>query len=153
MFALLAGSFESSRDTRFEVFIVQDLILGPTVWLINVLDPTQRVELVGRTFVSATAQLHVTRGCEGVEMFFLLIAAIVAFPASLERKALGLCTGLVLAYALSVARLVALDYTLRHAPNTWEALHGLVLPLAPVIALAWFFLHWSSAGTSRVPAE
>jgi exosortase family protein XrtM len=148
-FAILMGSFEASRGTAFERFVVEDLILTPTVRLNNFLFPEDSVELVGRTFVSGNAKLNVTRGCEGIEMFLLLTAAIVAFPASRERRLIGLLIGFVLAYVLSIARLIALDYTLRHAPAAWESLHGLVLPLAPVIVIALYFLHWSSPGTAQ----
>ncbi len=144
-FGVLMGAFEASRGTAFERFIVEDALLKPTNRLINVLWPADHVELVGRTFVSGTTRMHVTRGCEGVEMFLLLSAAIIVYPASAKRRLVGLLLGFVLAYLLSAARLAALVYTLRHAPNTWESLHGLVLPLAPVLAIAWYFLRWSSA--------
>ena len=125
------GAFEASRGSGFERFVVEDVILRPTAGLINLIFPTDHVELVGRTFVSGGARMRVTRGCEGVEMFLLLSAAIVAFPASLKHRLKGLSIGFVLAYILSLARLTALVYTLRHAPDAWEALHGLILPLAP----------------------
>lgn len=150
-FALLMGSFEASRGTAFERFVVEDLILIPNARLIDFLWPADHVELVGRTFVSGGTKMRVTRGCEGIEMFLLLSAAIVAFPASLKRRLQGLLIGFVLAYILSLARLTALVFTLRHAPDAWEALHGLVLPLAPVIGMAWYFLHWSSISSAPKP--
>lgn len=150
-FAVLMGSFEASRGTAFERFVVEDLILVPTTHLIDLIWPADHVQLIGRTFVSGGTRLNITRGCEGIEMFLLLTAGVIAFPASLARRLEGLLMGSVLAYVLSVARLVALDYTLRHAPNAWEALHGLILPLAPVIFMAWYFLQWSSTATPRQP--
>ena len=149
-FTLLMGAFEASRGTAFERFVVERLILAPTTALIDGVTPTEHVELVGRTLVSPDgANLRVTRGCEGIEMFLLLIAAIGAFPATAERRLRGLLVGTILAYVLSVARLMALHYVLRYAPATWEALHGLVLPLAPVLALSIYFLHWSEEGRSQ----
>src|SRR5262249_41875209 len=88
------------------------------------------------------SNLRVTRGCEGVEMFLFLAAAIVAFPAGLVARARGLLIGSALAYALSITRLVALHYILRYSPTAWDALHGLVLPLGPVLILTLYFLHW-----------
>ena len=142
-FAILMGAFEVSRGTAFEKFLVQDLILMPTTHLVNVITPAEHVELVGRTLSSPASNLHVTRGCEGVEMFLLLIAAIIAFPASSKYRALGLCLGAILAYALSVSRLMALHYILRYSPHAWEALHGLILPLGPIVLMALFFMRWS----------
>jgi exosortase family protein XrtM len=150
LFALLAGAFEALRGTAFERFVVEDLILKPTAWLIDTLTPAERVELVGRTLMSADGtSLRVVRGCEGVEMFLLLLAAILAYPSSARRRALGLLWGSILAYALSILRLMTLYYILRHRPNLWEALHGLILPLGPIVLMALYFLHWSAhAGPS-----
>jgi hypothetical protein len=70
---------------------------------------------------------------------------VLAYPCSWKARAQALGAGFVLAYALSVARLVALHFILRYAPAAWEALHGLVLPLAPLIVVTLYFLHWSAS--------
>jgi exosortase family protein XrtM len=149
-FAILMGGFEAVRGTAFERFVVETLILEPTTVLINTVTPNEHVQLVGRTLVSpGGSSLRVTRGCEGIEMFLLLIAAILAFPASLKRRAQGLLFGSLLAYVLSVTRLMLLHYILRYNPTLWEALHGLILPLGPVVLMSIYFLRWSySAGVT-----
>jgi len=144
-FSLLMGGFEAARGTAFEHFVVETLILKPTTSLINFLTPQEHVELIGRTIASSSGSLRVTRGCEGIEMFLLLIAAVLAFPTTLKRRAQGLLFGSVLAYILSVSRLMILHYVLRYSPGLWGALHGLILPLGPVVLMALFFLRWSSA--------
>jgi len=149
-FALLMGSFEASRGSAFERFVLEDLILLPTVHLINAVAPEEHVQLIGRTLSSPGSNLHVTCGCEGIEMFLLLIAAILAFPASIKRRLQGLLFGALLAYALSIARLMALHYILRYSPAAWEALHGLILPLGPIVLIALYFLRWSAS--SPIPA-
>jgi exosortase/archaeosortase family protein len=143
LYALLMGAFEASRGTWLERFVVEDVVLRPTVWLINAVTPPPPVELMGRSISGDGTRLHVTRGCEGIEMFLMLIAAVVAFPTTLARRAQGLLIGAVLAYALSIARLIALDWTLRFSPRAWDALHGLILPIGPIVLLALFFLRWS----------
>lgn len=149
VFFVLAAAFEASRGSRVEHFVVVDLILVPTTDLINVVTPRDPVELTGRTFVTPTTRMHVTRGCEGIELFLLLAAALAAFPARLMHKAGGLLVGSVLAYVLSVTRLMVLDYTLRYVPRGWEAMHGLIMPLVPVIVMALYFLRWT--GKSNAP--
>ena len=149
-FALLTGTFEASRGTAFERFVVEQGILVPTVDSINSLTPQERVKLIGRTIASPDgSSLRVTRGCEGIEMFLLLIAAILAFPASFQRRVQGLLMGAALAYILSLIRLMLLHYILRYSPSAWEALHGLVLPLAPVVLMVLYFLHWSALPAAR----
>ncbi len=147
-FAVLYGAFEASRGCAFERFIVEDLILVPTTTLINVVTPHEQAQLAASRVISSPgSNLHVTRGCEGIEMFLLLIAGIVAFPASWRRRLQGLLVGSILAYVLSVTRLMALHYILRYSPGAWEALHGLVLPLGPIIVIALYFMHWSADAT------
>ena len=150
-FAVLMGTFEASRGSAFERFLVEDCILKPTVALVHVLAPQEPIQLVGRTISSPTSHLRVTRGCEGVEIFLLLISAFAAFPASLKAKARGLAIGLAVSYALSVSRLIALHFTLRYSPAAWEALHGLILPLAPMILVTLYFLYWTADVPMKVP--
>jgi exosortase family protein XrtM len=147
-FALLFGAFEASRGSAFERFVAENMILVPTTALINAATPEEHATLVGRVISSPAANLNVTRGCEGIEMFLLLAAGIGAFPASWKRRAQGLLFGSIVAYALSVARLMALHYILRYSPSAWEALHGLVLPLGPIIVMALYFMRWSAGAAS-----
>ena len=77
------------------------------------------------------------------------LSAIVAFPANLPRRLWGLLVGSLLAYGLTIARLMTLHYVLRYAPQTWEALHGFILPLAPIALLSLYFLHWSATPNQR----
>jgi len=149
-FAVLFGAFEASRGSAFEHFVVVDMILVPTTALINAVSPEEHVSLNGRVIASPGANLNVTRGCEGIEMFLLLVAGILAFPTSWKRRLQGLLFGCVLAYLLSVMRLMALHYILHYSPRAWEALHGLVLPLGPIILMALFFMHWSDRAASAL---
>jgi exosortase family protein XrtM len=150
-FALLTGAFEASRGSSVEKFLVEDIILVPATYLINAATPGEHVVLVGRTISSAGSNLRVTRGCEGIEMFILLAAAIMSFPAGLKRRAQGLLMGAALAYVLSVSRLMLLHYILRYSPTAWEALHGLVLPLGPIILMALYFMWWTAAALPAQP--
>jgi hypothetical protein len=62
--------------------------------------------------------------------------------------------GSILAYVLSLIRLMLLHYILRYSPNAWQALHGLVLPLGPVVIMVLYFLHWSKpAQEPNAPRE
>jgi exosortase/archaeosortase family protein len=143
-FSLLTGAFEASRGTTFERYLVEDCILKPTVGLVHFIVPQEDIQLVGRTIASPSSHLRITRGCEGVEIFLLLTAAIAAFPAGWKARAWGLGVGFAISYLLSVVRLVALHFTLRYSSSAWEALHGLVLPLGPIVLVTLYFLRWTA---------
>jgi exosortase family protein XrtM len=151
-FAVLVGAFEASRGSPFEAFVVEELFLVPTTALINVVTPNEPAHLyAGRVISSPGSNLRVTRGCEGIEMFLLLAAGILAFPASWPRRVQGLLFGSILAYVLSITRLLVLHYILRYSPGAWQALHGLVLPLGPIILMALYFMRWSADGMQHPP--
>src|SRR5579862_8808153 len=88
VFALLVGGFEVTRGTAFERFLVEDLVIRPAAAFINTLTPGDNVWVQGRTLASAQVSLLVTRGCEGVEIVALLVAAIIAYPASAKQRLL-----------------------------------------------------------------
>src|ERR1700737_3869302 len=146
-FALQFAAFEASRGSYFEKLVIDDLALTPTAALINWLAPAEAVRVDGHSLTTSNSVLRITRGCEGVEMLLLLTAGIFAFPTSPRHRARGFCVGLVIVYALTIARLVLLHFTLRYSAHAWNMLHGLVLPLGPVVLIALYFLHWSAAGT------
>jgi exosortase family protein XrtM len=148
-FAILMGAFEASRGSDVERFLVEDVILKPAVSAIRTMVPDEQVALVGRNVKSLSSNLRVTRGCEGVEIFLILAAGVLAFPAGWKARLQGLAVGFILAYVLSIVRLFALHFILRYHPGAWEALHGLVLPLAPIIVVSLYFMGWSD----RVPRE
>ena len=144
VFAVLLGGFEALRGTTVERTLIEDGLLAPTTWIAQHLSPGEPIRQVGRAIESPRSRLNVIRGCEGIETLLLLVAAVIAYPASWAARGKGLFVGGVLAYVLSVARLVALHMALRHSPQAWEALHGLVLPLVPIVLVSWYFLHWSA---------
>ena len=127
--------------------VIDDLTPGPTAALINWFAPAEAVRVDGRSLTTSNSVLRITRGCEGVEMLLLMIAGILAFPASARHRAREFCVGLVIVYSLTIARLVLLHFTLRYSPDAWNRLYGLVLRLGPVLLIALYFLHWSAAGT------
>jgi exosortase family protein XrtM len=146
LFVLEFAAFEASRGSYIEKIVIDDLALTPTAALINWFAPAEAVRVEGRTLTTSNSALRITRGCEGVEMLLLLTAGILAFPASMRHRARGFCIGLVIVYAVTITRLVLLHFALRYSPRAWDMLHGLVLPLGPVLLIALYFLHWSAAG-------
>jgi exosortase family protein XrtM len=147
---LLLTAFEASRGSAFERFMIETCTLAPTVQLIDVIRPDERVRLVGRTLSSPGSNLRVTRGCEGVELLLMLVAGVLAYPASTAWRAKGLILGGALCYGLSVARLLTLHFILRYSPSAWQTLHGLILPLAPIVLIGLYFMGWSARARHRV---
>jgi exosortase/archaeosortase family protein len=87
-----------------------------------------------------------------VEILALLVAAICAYPASRRQRTIGLLVGTVVVDLLSVGRLAVLHYTLKYYPGSWEAMHGLVAPLVPVVLLGLYFSRWLAWVSAEGPA-
>ena len=54
--------------------------------------------------------VSIEAGCNGVEATIVLIAAILAFPASWKRKLIGLAIGIVAVQGLNIVRVISLFY-------------------------------------------
>jgi exosortase H (IPTLxxWG-CTERM-specific) len=66
----------------------------------------------GKVLHSADHAFAVTieAGCNGVEATIVLVAAILAFPASWKHKLLGLLVGIVAVQGLNIVRVISLFY-------------------------------------------
>ena len=81
-----------------------------STWLVTVFDPN--VMAVGKIMRSTTNGFAVSieAGCNGVEATIVLVAAILAFPAPLRSKLIGIVAGVVAVQGLNVVRVISLFY-------------------------------------------
>jgi len=54
--------------------------------------------------------VSIEAGCNGVEAAIVLIAAVMAFPASLKRKLVAIACGFVAIQVMNIARIISLFY-------------------------------------------
>jgi len=123
------------------------LVAAPAGWVLARALPDDRVAVHANEVRSARVQLNILPGCEGTELFFLLIAGIVAFPAPWSARLVGLAIGLPLVFALNVVRVASLYITVRDFPTWFELVHGYIAPTAFVALLGLFFLVWTARTT------
>jgi len=147
LFAALFGSLQLAL-VRTQAPVADWLVAAPTGWALAHALPDDRVAVKAHEVHSARVRLNILPGCEGTELFFLLIAGVLAFPASWRAKLAGLALGLPLVFTLNVVRVAALYVTVRDFPAQFELMHGYVAPTAFVALLGVFFLVWT-AHTAR----
>lgn len=82
----------------------------PSAWLIHLMVPAEGVTALTNRIASPRAILEIVRGCDGSGVLFLISAAVVAFPASWRMRAIGVLLGILLVYALNLARLTGLYF-------------------------------------------
>ena len=95
---------------RYFVVPWTDTLARISTWLVTVFDPN--VMAVGKIMRSTTNGFAVSieAGCNGVEATIVLLAAILAFPASWKHKLAGLAAGIVAVQGLNIVRVISLFY-------------------------------------------
>jgi exosortase family protein XrtM len=143
LFALLFGALEAALVTTHAP-IADWLVAAPAGWTLAKILPGDSVTAVANEVRSARVRLSILPGCEGTEVFCLLLAGVLAFPALWAAKAWGLALGLPLAFALNQLRVLALYLTVRDFPAQFELVHGYMAPTALVAGLGAFFWLWTA---------
>jgi len=80
--------------------------------------------------------------CTGVYEAVLLGAALLAFPTSWGRTAIGFLIGFPLIYAMNVARIVMLLFVGRHFPHVFEFMHVYFWQVTMIAMVASVWLAW-----------
>lgn len=95
-------------------------------------------------------------GCNGVEAGIVLIAAILAYPASWREKAIGIGAGLLTVQLLNLLRIISLFYLGQWNPRLFEWAHlyiwqALIMLDVLVVLLVW--LRWLKPASERAVAN
>ncbi len=144
IFICLRLAYDSIRDTWLERFILDDLTVKTSSVLINLVSSGTPVRAEGHSLVGQVSRLNVALGCEGTESILLLVAAILAFPTTLQNKFFGAVVGSAILYALNQIRIVGLFFVVQDRPQWFNALHGYLAPSAIILVTAVYFLIWTS---------
>lgn len=117
-------------------------LVGPSVSLLHWLAPAEDVATHANQLVSSRAVLEIVRGCDGSGVWFLVSAAMLAFPARWRYKVLGVLASAVLVYVLNLARLVGLYFAAVARPAWFVPLHGYFVPTLLIVIMCLFFMAW-----------
>jgi exosortase family protein XrtM len=142
LFVALQWSYASMAGTWLERFVIDGLTVVPAAVILGLVDPALHVTASGSRLAAPGGGLNVLNGCEGTDIAFLVLSAMAVAPLSLAARLAGMTGGLALVFLLNQARILALFYAFRQVPASFDLLHGLVAPLALVVACSAFFLFW-----------
>jgi exosortase H (IPTLxxWG-CTERM-specific) len=104
----------------------------------------QPVEVHGTVIRSSRFGVNINNGCNGVEAMLILLASIVAFPASLKARAIGLALGAVVVQLLNAVRIVTLYLLGAYQPRLFDMFHTAVWQILVILSAIAFFLIWSA---------
>lgn len=148
LFGLQSLAYNSSRGTMVERWLVDELTVKPSAYLLNSLlplissPPTEVVRAVGHQLISASVHVTVLNGCEGTESMFLLIAAVLAFAAPWRYKLAGVVSGILFIFALNQVRIAGLFMALKYNRDWFQWIHAYIGPTLIILLSCLFFLGW-----------
>jgi exosortase H (IPTLxxWG-CTERM-specific) len=98
---------------------------------------------MGTVMRSPRFALDVQNGCNGVEAMILLAAAILAFPATLRSRLIGLAITSVAIQMVNVVRLSTLFWLGEHHRRIFDFFHVAVWQSLVILAAISMFVLWS----------
>ena len=101
----------------------------------------------GRILRDATTGFAVSieAGCNGVEAAIVLIAGIMAFPASIQHKVIAILAGFLFVQALNIVRIISLFYLGQWNYTVFEWFHLYLWPvliMLDVLVVFAIYLQW-----------
>jgi exosortase family protein XrtM len=121
---------------------VDTLTVQTATAVIGVISPQAQAQARGTRIVAAGGGLNILNGCEGTEVLFLLIAALVVAPLTARARLYALASGLVFVFAVNQLRILVLFFAFRHDKSLFDLLHTMVAPLVLVALTGLFFQAW-----------
>jgi exosortase/archaeosortase family protein len=138
--AALQWGWSLARGTALERAVIDQATVRLAVALIGQLTPQVHASAIGSRISAPGGGINVYNGCEGTEVLFLVVAALLAYPLAWRWRLGGVVSGTALVFGLNQARLLALFYSYRSDRALFDQLHGLIAPLLLIVASLVFVL-------------
>lgn len=140
--ALLFGGELTPWAQTFFVLPWTTALARISTWLVALFDPN--VVTAGKVIRSTTNGFAVSieAGCNGVEATIVLLAAMLAFPASWQRRLAGLAAGIVAVQGLNIVRVISLFYIGQWNAQVFEWAHLYVWQALIMLDVLIVWLIW-----------
>lgn len=148
LFTALTLLWSNAAGTAFQAWVIHHLTVVPAAWAIDLVDPARNVTAAGAQLAAPGGSVNVLAGCEGADLVFLLVSAMVCAPLSWRARGTGVLLGILVVFVLNQARVIGLLYALQHDRAVFDLLHGTLLPLVLVVLISGFFLWWLERGST-----
>lgn len=102
------------------------------------------VRVAGTMITGQRFGVNINNGCNGVEAMLILLASIVAFPASMKARVVGLALGAIVVQILNFIRIITLYLLGAYQPRLFDLFHTAVWQIVIILAAIGFFLVWSA---------
>ena len=106
----------------------------------------------GTVLRSSSFAVNIRNGCNGVEAMVILLAAILAYPASWRARVIGLALGIAVIQLVNLVRVVALFLTGAYLPRLFDSSHTLVWQSVVILVALLVWVYWAKRFAHAVPA-
>lgn len=144
IFVCLQWLWGLGRNSAFGHTVIEGVTVTSAVGLINVISSDIIASAQGTHITAIGGGINVVSGCDGLEVMFLLIAAMFISPLSWPAKLTGTVSGLVYVFLLNQLRLIVMFYAVRQDKQLFELVHGLIAPIILVALTGLFLAFWLS---------
>lgn len=142
VFMALQSAWEASRGSWIEKLWIHDLTVRSATAVINLVTPEVQATPQAARIVATGGGLNVLFGCEGIDVVFMLAAALVVFPMPWRMRLAGMALGLLWVFMLNQLRIVALFYAFRADRALFDLMHTTAAPLLMVALTGLYFHVW-----------
>ena len=136
-FATLALYYAAPQVSRW---LVQQLQVRPAAWILQRLLPGTPIWPQEASLCSPTLELELRRGCDGIEVWLMLITALLVFPLNWRARFRGLAWGTLLVFGMNLIRMVTIFQVALKRPVWFVVVHEFIWPTIMVLVAAGFVL-------------
>ena len=104
----------------------------------------QDVRMNGTQILSDRFAVDIQNGCNGLETVIIFVSAVLAFPAPLAARGIGLALGVLAIQAVNLIRVVALFLTGAYFPSLFDSSHTVVWQTIVIAFGVLLWLFWAN---------
>ena len=130
---------------------ITTFIASQATWILKALG--MDVYARGVTISGEGFSVEILGNCNAIFETMLFLSAIIAFPSSLQEKALGGILGVIFIYLLNLVRVVILFLIGAYAPQYFDQSHVYISQTIFIVMVAIFWLLWIGKGVKSIPAH
>ena len=149
LYAALLTAYNGTYHLTREVLIGK-LQVTPATFLLAWTLPGVDIRHDATSIHTPVLVLQILRGCDGVEAWAMLVAAMLVFPMPRRRRWQGLLWGTLLLLVANLARIVSLFHIAMIRMDWFDVAHGVIWQSVMVLLAGAFVLGWTNP--RRAPA-
>jgi exosortase H (IPTLxxWG-CTERM-specific) len=100
------------------------------------------VSVTGTLIYSSTFNLSIKRGCDAIEATAMFVSAVLAFPASIRKKILGIIIGIVTLMLVNFIRIITLFITGLTHPALFNFMHDQIWQIIYIAIAVLLLIFW-----------